>query len=107
MEIHNDGWLAIGMFLLGGMGTVVWFFIRIKLQSYDEQHKSHFLHSIDMSLHETNRERELRGLERESIANQLKEHNDDDDRRFYRLENSLDEIRKDIKEILKVVNKSV
>lgn len=106
MEQHNDAVLAFGLFALSGLFGMLWWFIRTKVASYDLQHQKHFEHASDMNLHETDRERELQNEERRSIAMQLKEHNDRDDMRFDRMENTFSEIRNDIKEILKAVNHS-
>lgn len=68
-------------------------------------HAEHFAHANNTDLHETNRERDAKKLEIMALTNDLIRHGDHDDKRFERLETTLDGIRDDIKDILKVVSR--
>jgi len=91
--------------ILGLLIAILGWFLKREMDSNREKHERHFAHSSDMSLHETDRERDAHKLDRMALAEQIIRHGEQDDRRFARVETTLDDIQKDIKDILKVVSK--
>lgn len=96
--------------------AVVGFFLEREIRSNGKKHEQHFHHAMDLNLHETERERVALKEERrlvaaevirhgELVAAELVRHGEADDKRFTRIETSLDGIRNDIKDILIAVKK--
>lgn len=89
--------------IFGWLFAVVGYFFQRKIASDREMHQKHFDHAADLELHQTERDRiSIRDTLRLS-ADELLRHTQQDDRRFERMDSKMDEIGRDIRDILKAV----
>lgn len=98
------GILAILTLLFAGF---MWF-VRDAKSSNDRNHTAHFTHASSTALHETERERTAVRLSTQNnineVARELERHASHDDTRFDKIENKMDGIADDIKDVLKMLN---
>jgi len=69
-----------------------------KRAQFEDFHRQHFAHAADLNLHVPERERD-------AVNTALKEHSARDDATFTRIEQSLQELRQDIKDVLHELRK--
>lgn len=91
--------------ILGLMVAIIGWFLQREMDGNRVKHEKHFEHATNMEMHETDRERDAHKLERMAVSDELIRHGEQDDRRFARVETTLDDIQRDIKDILKMVTK--
>lgn len=96
--------LTTPLAVLGLMVAILGWFLKREIESNRVKHEKHFDHAVNLNMHENDREREAKTLEMMALSQRLNRHEDVDDKRFARLETTLDVMQKDIKDILKVVS---
>ncbi len=72
----------------------------------DKKHQEHYRHAMNINVHETDRDREAAARERQGIADDLVRDSDRNDQRFNSIENKLEKIYDEIKNILRSVGRA-
>ena len=88
---------------IGGMFVLLGWFLRAEVARNDRKHADHYKHSIDVAVHETDRDRIAIKDQMRLSADALLRHQEQDDKRFDRFEGKLDLLSKNIEDIWKVV----
>ena len=87
-----------GDILLGAVLAVLGWAMRGKFVSYDKKHADFYKHSTDTVMHPTAPERHALVA---VVEEKFKSHEQLDSERFAQIEKTMDEVRMDIKELLK------
>ena len=115
--------IEIVLSTFGVLFLILGYFLKTELARNAAKHAAHYRHEVDMSVHATERDRTAVERDRTELkdqlrldadalirtqahaASELQRHQEQDDRRFDRIEVKLDILSADIKDILKVVSK--
>ncbi len=91
---------TLGLGVLMGMLA---FLVKRRMDEYDKMHAEHRGHAEDMMLHETQRDRDYRMREMNSMTQALNSHAASDDRRFEALNVKMDSLASVASQILTLV----
>lgn len=97
--------MTLPVIVIATIASLIGWLVTSKFKDLDKKHNDHYAHATDMTLHETDRERDAKKIAGMRLDSEFLRHMDKDDERFDKMNDKLDKISASLEDVLKHVKR--